>query len=99
MFAYMYHFHCYSTDCQCGRNIKWHRDKGLHVPEDVNTDFIQHKEIWHYHTHAKELSTDSFGVIQFQGFGQDAQSAPVRFCLLSIECIIKCMKENAITTN
>ncbi|KAK3091596.1 hypothetical protein FSP39_021023 [Pinctada imbricata] len=34
------------------------------------------KEIWHYHTHTEARPCDSFGVIDFQGFGTETDDSP-----------------------
>ncbi|XP_052778337.1 transient receptor potential cation channel subfamily M member 2-like isoform X2 [Mya arenaria] len=52
--------------CYCGREKSWHEERGF--PEDNN--------VWHYHTHSMDKPTDSFGVVQFDGFCGDSLRAP-----------------------
>lgn len=66
--------------CLCGRSLEWHQLKRLDVG-DVNEQLLDKKEIWHHHTHTDTFPTDSFGVIQFQGFGQETCNSPyIRLC-------------------
>ncbi|XP_053387178.1 transient receptor potential cation channel subfamily M member 2-like isoform X2 [Mercenaria mercenaria] len=67
-------------NCQCGRSVEWHEIDNISVP-DLHKQFIDGKEIWHHKTHTKATPTDSFGVIQFQGFGQETYNSPyIRLC-------------------
>ncbi|KAL8607328.1 hypothetical protein ACOMHN_039478 [Nucella lapillus] len=57
-------------DCQCGRDVQWHKDKGLRV--DPGTDRV----IWHPKTHTETMRCDSFGEILFRGFGSQSFNSP-----------------------
>ena len=62
------------SHCLCGR------DKGWHDAKDIETSEPQEYEprrVWHPKTHSVATHTDSFGVIQFQGFGQESSDSPV----------------------
>ena len=50
---------------------------GIEVP-DLHRGYTE-KNIWHHKTHTNASTTDSFGVIQFQGFGQETYNSPVSF--------------------
>lgn len=66
-------------NCQCGRTVDWHELKRIPVP-DLTKPYPK-KEIWHHYTHTTPTPTDSFGVIQFQGFGQETYNSPyIRLC-------------------
>ena len=64
-----------SNDCQCGRSVEWHREKGLDV--NLGTDRIK----WHPKTHTELMPCDSFGEILFRGFGSQADNSPVCACV------------------
>nr|XP_022319514.1 transient receptor potential cation channel subfamily M member 5-like [Crassostrea virginica] len=38
------------------------------------------KHVWHYHTHTQTQPTDSFGVINFKGFGSEIDTSPYLRC-------------------
>ncbi|KAK7491216.1 hypothetical protein BaRGS_00017487, partial [Batillaria attramentaria] len=54
---------------KCGRDIEWHKEKGLTVSMDTS-------HIWHSHTHTEEMPCDSFGEIHFCGFGSQTPNSP-----------------------
>ena len=65
-----------SYDCQCGRDLQWHKDHQVLIRES-DLEYSPHKELWHHKTHTEATTTESFGVIQFNGFGQDVHTSPV----------------------
>ena len=70
------------NDCQCGRDIQWHEDKGL----DVNLKTERFK--WHPKTHTEHMPCDSFGEIVFRGFGSQSRNSPV--CAVRCMCVCVC---------
>ncbi|XP_060552910.1 transient receptor potential cation channel subfamily M member 2-like isoform X4 [Ruditapes philippinarum] len=68
------------NNCQCGRSVEWHEMNDIEVPDFHKHRYIE-KNIWHHKTHTEVAPTDSFGVIQFQGFGQESYNSPyIRLC-------------------
>ena len=72
-------FYCIGrNNCQCGRDVQWHMDKG--IPVNIGT----HHNFWHPRDHTEVMPCDSFGEILFRGFGSQSYNSPVCvafFCL------------------
>ena len=63
--------------CQCGRDEEWHHEESIPVNKNTASDK------WTPSTHSAQIEADSFGRLQFCGFGQETsssklKSAPVR---------------------
>ncbi len=67
-----------SGRCKCGRNKLWHEKRDIEVSE-ANSD-----EDWKPNdAFTKNVLSDSFGTIEFRGFGHEAsRAAPVSNVLL-----------------
>ena len=70
---YMNYIYIFSN-CLCGRTKDWHQAKGIATSDPQE---YEERRVWHHKTHSRASHTDSFGVIQFQGFGQESSDSPV----------------------
>ncbi|XP_064619886.1 transient receptor potential cation channel subfamily M member-like 2 [Lineus longissimus] len=54
--------------CACGRHKDWHSYEDVVIFEN---DHFRGRETWHPDTHTVEVKPDSFGEIEFNGFGRE----------------------------
>ncbi|KAI0984767.1 hypothetical protein GJ496_001038 [Pomphorhynchus laevis] len=64
--------------CGCGRHLKEHSEKAIHVSQDIPSAFQGSKVQWNVKRHTVSLPTNAFGIIEFEGTSHPSRAHYLR---------------------